>query len=168
MVYFYWVACGFSSFRPCTLRANSYCSVCVTSAIRIYYVATFVPTDGTYTQVYASSWTFMEMGVAVISGNLPLLKPLFERFLRSNNGSKATYPTHSHSQDISRVTARRANVDEDGFERISDDGPDSITTPSGNHSTRDIELDDRAILVKKEISVVTSNQVREDNREKRM
>jgi hypothetical protein len=140
-------------------------SVCVTSAIRIYYVATFIPTDGTYTQVYASSWTFMEMGVAVISGNLPLMKPLFERFLRSNNGSKVTHPTHSHSQDISRVTARRANVDADGFERISDDGPDSIT-PSG-HSTRDIELDDRAILVKKEISIVTSNPVHQENREKK-
>lgn len=107
----------------------------------------------------------MEMGVAVISGNLPLMKPLFERFLRSNSGSKATYPSHSHSQDISRITARRANVDADGFERISDDGPDGSTTPSGNHSTRDIEMDDRAILVKKEISVVTEGKISHENRD---
>lgn len=109
----------------------------------------------------------MEMGVAVISGNLPLLKPLFEHFLRSSSNSKATYPTHSHSQDISRsrVTARRGNVDADGFERISDDGPDSIT-PSG-HSTGAIEMDDRAILVKKEISIVTEGRVNSEKRERR-
>jgi hypothetical protein len=108
----------------------------------------------------------MEMGVAVISGNLPLMKPLFERFLRSNSGTKATHPSLSHSQDISRITARRAKVDADGFERISDDGPDGSMTPSGN-STRDIELDDRAILVEKEISVVTEGVVNPGNREKK-
>lgn len=144
----------------------AYFSVCITSAIRIYYVATFVPTDGPYTQVYASSWTFMEMGVAVISGNLPLLKPLFERVLRSNNGSKATYPTNSHSQDLSRATARRGNVDAEGFEQISDDGLDPVT-PSTN-SKKDIELDDRAILVKKEVSIVRSDQGNRENRDKEL
>jgi hypothetical protein len=108
----------------------------------------------------------MEMGVAVISGNLPLMKPLFERFLRSNAGSKATHPTLSHSQDTSRITARRANVDADGFERISEDGPDS-TTASANNSMEGIEMDNRAILVKKEITVVSEGAVELENREKR-
>lgn len=105
--------------------------------------------------------------MAVISGNLPLMKPLFERFLRSNTNSKVSHPTLSHSQDISRITARRANVDADGFERISDDGPDGSLTPSGNNSNRDIEMDDRAILVKKEVSIVSEGAVRPEHRDKR-
>jgi hypothetical protein len=98
----------------------------------------------------------MEMGVAVISGNLPLMKPLFERFFRSTTGSKVTYPTHS--QEHTRITARRANVDEEGFERISDDGPDGSLSARAD-STRDIEMDDRTILVRKEFSVNTTTVV---------
>jgi hypothetical protein len=95
----------------------------------------------------------MEMGVAVISGNLPLMRPLFERFFRSNGGSKATGPIHSHySQDLSRLT-RRGNVDAEGFERISDDGPDG--SQSARTNTPGIEMDNKGILVQKEVSVMT-------------
>jgi hypothetical protein len=39
--------------------------------------------DATYSQVYTSTWTDLEQGVAVISGNLPLLAPLFDGWLRN-------------------------------------------------------------------------------------
>jgi hypothetical protein len=100
----------------------------------------------------------MEMGVAVISGNLPLLKPLFERYFRSASGTKNTLPTNS--QELSRITARRGNVDEEGFERISDDTPDESVRA---HSTRDIEMDDQAILVKKEITIVSEQPIKQKN-----
>jgi hypothetical protein len=100
----------------------------------------------------------MEMGVAVISGNLPLLKPLFERYFRSAAGTKNTLPTNS--QELSRITARRGNVDEDGFERISDDTPDDSVRA---HSTREIEMDDQAILVKKEFTIVSEQHMKPKN-----
>jgi hypothetical protein len=56
--------------------------VCVTSIIRIVELTKFVVTNPTYTQVHASTWTTIEQGVAVVSGNLPLLTLLFERFFR--------------------------------------------------------------------------------------
>lgn len=100
------------------------------------------------------------MGVAVISGNLPLMKPLFEHFFQSSSNSKATLPTHSQSQ--TRITTRRTHVDEDGFERISDDVPED-TSGSGSaraESTKGIELDDRRhILVKTEFTVVKEQAI---------
>lgn len=96
----------------------------------------------------------MEMGVAVISGNLPLTRPLFERFFRSNEGSKATLPIHSHySQDLSRL--RRGNVDAEGFERISDDGPTDASLSARTNTPPGIEMDNKGIMVQKEVSVMT-------------
>src|SRR5690349_9998343 len=102
----------------------------------------------------------MEMGFAVIGGNLPLLKPLFERFFRLRNGNTTksnsnsfTHGPQSQAQITSRskVFSSSKNVDADGFERISDDMSDGRTNPN---SVRDIELGDRTILVKKDVTVV--------------
>ena len=100
----------------------------------------------------------MEMGIAVISGNLPLLGPLFEHFFRhggSTAGSKGS--NHSNSLPRSRTDGLNsktrdlsAKVDADGFERISDDGNGS---PTRANSLRDIEMGDRAILVKRDFTV---------------
>jgi hypothetical protein len=129
--------------------------VCVTSAIRISALLSFTPNDATYTQVYASGWTFMEMGIAVISGNLPLMRPLFERFFRIRGATKNnSNPSHSHSQSGNNLTGKSrfaSKVDAEGFERISDDGSNGgITQPN---SIRDIELGDRTILVKRDFIV---------------
>jgi hypothetical protein len=103
----------------------------------------------------------MEMGVAVISGNLPLMRPLFERFFRirginsSKNGSNST---HSHLQSGNNLSGKSryaSKVDADGFERISDDGSIGHTQPN---SLRDIELGDNTILVKTNF-VVREEQV---------
>jgi len=130
--------------------------VCVTSAIRIAALIAFTPNDATYTQVYASGWTFMEMGVAVISGNLPLMRPLFERFFRIrgvNSSKNGSNPTGSHQQSNNNLTGKSrfaSKVDADGFERISDDGSNGPTQPN---SLRDIEMGDRTILVKTDFTV---------------
>jgi hypothetical protein len=54
--------------------------------IRITEIFKFSVTDPTYAQVYTSTWTTLEQGVAVISGNLPLLAPLFDGWLRNRGG----------------------------------------------------------------------------------
>jgi hypothetical protein len=61
--------------------------------VRIEAVINFVATDATYTQVYAGCWTYMEMGIAVISGNLPLLRPLFGPFF--HNKGLTTYASEN-------------------------------------------------------------------------
>ena len=103
----------------------------------------------------------MEMGVAVISGNLPLMRPLFERFFRIrgiNSSKNGSNPTGSHLQSNNNLTGKSrfaSKVDADGFERISDDGSNGNTQPN---SLRDIELGDRTILVKTDF-VVREEQV---------
>jgi hypothetical protein len=145
--------------------------VCVSSAIRIVFIIQFVATDATYTQVYAGCWTYMEMGCAVISGNLPLLRPLFEPFFRirgnttfgskgfkgskDSKDSKSSNPsklnTASQSGNLSHVARTR---DADGFERISDDG-DTVGHRKGTGS--DVELCDRSIMVKTDLVVTTES-----------
>jgi hypothetical protein len=119
----------------------------------------FTANDATYTQVYASTWTFMEMGIAVISGNLPLLRPLFEHFFRfrgMTNAAKSSSLSDSLSHSRRGVLgsnnrALNSKVDAQGFERISEDGTEA---PTQANSIRDIELGDRTILVKTDFTVV--------------
>jgi hypothetical protein len=130
-------------------------SVCVTSAIRIVAVARFTGNDATYSQVYASSWTFMEMGIAVVSGNLPLFRPLFEHFFRfkgTTMASKSSNLSNSNSRGEGEIPSSSRlgltqRVDEWGFERISEDGTEAA------RSIRGIELLDRAIIVKTDFTV---------------
>jgi hypothetical protein len=119
----------------------------------------FTASDATYTQVYASTWTFMEMGVAVISGNLPLLRPLFEHFFRFRGMTSAAKSSDfsnslAHSRRgvlSSKSRGLNSKVDAQGFERISEDGTEA---PTQANSIRDIELGDRTILVKTDVTVV--------------
>lgn len=164
--------------------------VCVASVIRIIELTKFVVTDPTYTQVHASTWTTLEQGVAVISGNLPLLAPLFERYFRGRGtygsgsgsgfgtgyGSKARKLESSgtrggpggsrtskftggspraHLQDgmgTTTISAQRSGNRDDPY-RLSDE--ESQTQADSAH---DIELDDRAILVKTQVTVTESKK----------
>lgn len=119
--------------------------------------------------MFASTWTDLEMGVAVISGNLPLLAPLFDNFFRNRGSSKGRYGTtetpgsRSARSRADRITASKsgahATVTSSGhlgkFDRLSDS--ESQTVFIDGH---DIEMDDRAILVNTQINV-TSQQVDE-------
>jgi hypothetical protein len=101
----------------------------------------------------------MEMGIAVISGNLPLLRPLFEHFFQhrgntsvSNSNNLSKTPYHSETCGLnSKSRGLRSKVDAEGFERISEEGTEPRTQAN---SVQDIELGDRAILVKRDFTVV--------------
>lgn len=99
----------------------------------------------------------MEMGIAVISGNLPLMRPLFERFFRIRGATKnGSNPSHSHTQSGNNLTGKNrfaSKVDAEGFERISDDGSMGNGNNTQPNSLRDIELGDRTILVKRDFIV---------------
>lgn len=169
--------------------------VCIASTIRIVELTKFVVTDPTFTQVQASTWTTLEQGVAVISGNLPLLAPLFERYFRGrgtyasgsgsgsgyrygygskgrNLGSSATHGgapagsrgsrfnglnpknnNFSYPAATTTVSAHRSSNHDDPY-RLSDE--ESNTQADSTHD--EIELDDRAILVKTQVTVTESRQ----------
>jgi hypothetical protein len=164
--------------------------VCVASIIRIVELTKFVVTDPTFTQVHASTWTTLEQGVAVISGNLPLLAPLFERYFRGrgttyHSGSGSGYAYGSKGRQLESSGARGGSqLDSSGkFKRgnpqLNFHNTEGITTVSvhrsgGAHkdayrlsdeesqtqadSTHEIELDDRAILVKTQVTVTQSSR----------
>jgi hypothetical protein len=108
----------------------------------------------------------MEMGIAVISGNLPLLRPLFEHFFRvrgNTTAGKGSNFSSSLSQSrsgglSSKSRGLNSKVDAQGFERISEDGE----APIQADSLRDIELGDRTILVKRDFTVVEQNAMKEE------
>jgi hypothetical protein len=148
--------------------------VCVASIIRIVELTKFVVTDPTYTQVHASTWTTVEQGVAVISGNLPLLTPLFERFFRnkgtgyssSGYGKASRLPDSGASDSANDRFGSRANPK---LVFQAEPGITTVTAKRSHHdnyslsdeesntqadSTHGIELEDtRAILVKTQVTV---------------
>ena len=83
-----------------------------------------LPSSNTYpvTQVAPGVWTYIELGIGITSGNLPLLRPLFGRFLGivSKNGSTPTYGNGSKpiSYPLSRVTGTSSANRPDGFHRM--------------------------------------------------
>jgi len=119
--------------------------------------------DGSYTQVYAATWTTLEQGVAIISGNLPLLGPLFRSFFASKGNTTA------NSCGVSRGMTSRigTKVSHLGFR---DDGPINITKISASSprlftferlddddvSVYGAGVDDKSIIVKKQVEVSVS------------
>ncbi len=148
------------------------------SIIRLIVLANFTTDDPTYTQVYASTWTTFEQGVAVISGNLPLLAPLFERFLKGRGTTRYGYGSsgrtggsdtnalgsnkwngglqyasrhrgggHTHASVVRSSVGNKIKMGHD-FERLSD---------TDSQAPEGIEMDNRAILVKTQISITKEN-----------
>lgn len=113
----------------------------------------------------------MEMGCAVISGNLPLLRPFFEPFFRIRGATIFTKTGSSQrsKNDFSRGATgnvshvSRGKVDSDGFERISDDG----TTVGARGNGSDVELCERSIVVKTDLTVTTESVREVDERRKK-
>ncbi|KAJ0108178.1 hypothetical protein J7T55_000143 [Diaporthe amygdali] len=136
---------------------------CVASVIRITEILKFSPLDGTYTQVYAATWTTLEQGVAIISGNLPLLGPLFRSFFASRGNTKASSYGLSRGM-TSRVGTRVSRL---GFRN---DGPMNVTKISASSpklftferldddeaSIYGTGADDKSIIVKKQVEVSIS------------
>lgn len=156
-------------------------STCIASTIRIVELTRFVPTDATYSQgmgsirsaeiqantsaiVYSSTWIDLEMGVAVISGNLPLLAPVFERFLGRNASTRRYYYgssgrdgdafalNHHYGGSVRRGPTKTITSPAStphNIERFSD------TDQRRRSRLGDMELDDRSILVKTQVDVVS-------------
>jgi hypothetical protein len=108
----------------------------------------------------------MEMGIAVISGNLPLLRPLFENFFRlqgstfMSKGSKSQSQNHSRTGVLSKQSrGLGSKLDAEGFERISED---ETQAPTQANSVQDIELGDRTILVRTDFRVEERSLSREE------
>jgi hypothetical protein len=75
------------------------------------------------TQVAPGVWTYIELGVGITCGNLPLLRPLFGRFLAgTRTGTNKTAYGNSKSMNsypLSRVTASvNGRGDTDGFQKM--------------------------------------------------
>ncbi len=79
------------------------------------------------TQVQAGVWTYLEMGIGITCGNLPLLRPLFRRlFDKSKNGSKPTgsmlNPASKYGRNTKYAAGSRAPMSRnEGFERMGND-----------------------------------------------
>lgn len=93
-------------------------------------------------QVEAGVWTYMEIGIGITCGNLPLMRSLFRRFFESTGSTnrESRYPTAGSRS--SRILGRSDNSQVDpkapyrgeGFERMDEES-------LGDGS--DIELHDR-------------------------
>ncbi|KAK6072065.1 integral membrane protein [Seiridium cupressi] len=135
-------------------------SGCVASVIRIVELLKFTPTDASYTQVYASTWTTLEMGVAAVSGNLPTLGPLvkiiWRRLGTSHDASTKKSGAFTSSRSGPRLVYNEpAEVNASArhkFERLSD--IESQLEPS---STNDFELQESGIKVKKQITATRTS-----------
>ncbi len=123
----------------------------------------------------------MEQGVAVISGNLPMLAPLFDGYFRNRSKTKYGYKgSNSNSSGThSKLENSRAGgagggaggggglrlnwKDDAGVTRVSSKARDQFDRLSDNESQTnkgsepDLELDDRAILVKTQVSITQSS-----------
>ncbi|KUI64803.1 hypothetical protein VM1G_01243 [Cytospora mali] len=130
---------------------------CVASVVRIVEVSKAVPTDLPYTNASASTWTTMEMQVAIFSANLPSLAPLFGHFFRNKKGTTPSFRINTSGQSRSKSgqrgpmgTHKPTSVrltSSDGFHRMSDD---DLYSQSKVDSLRDMELGDRTTLVNTE------------------
>lgn len=103
------------------------------------------------------------MGVAVISGNLPLLAPVFERFLGRNASARRYYYYGSSGRNGYGVSSNYRH----GGSAIRGPADNLTNSASMPHSSDrlsdtdqpvppelgDMELDDRAILVKTQVEV---------------
>jgi len=97
-------------------------------------------------------WTYMEIGIGITCGNLPLLRPLLTRFFDTVTNKTAKSNIHlSSSKDMTR-NGRVPTYRSDGFERFdlehgSDDGGSEI-------ELRD-KRGDRGIVVKRDVQIQT-------------
>ena len=72
-------------------------SVCVFGVIRTHAVATVSHTDQSWTAVDGTIWSTAEVAVAIISANLPVLRPLFVRAADLTKTGQSDYQSGSNN-----------------------------------------------------------------------
>ncbi|PQE32665.1 integral membrane protein [Rutstroemia sp. NJR-2017a WRK4] len=135
--------------------------VIITSIIRLIALFSIDSKDLSFTQVEGGVWTYMEEGIGITCGNLPLLQPLFKHYFSSH-----TSHSHSHSEHNSpnyyvqsSITAKssrppsRKKARPGSYTRMSEelilDGKDGIEMqpPSRRASEQDRDSDRERIVI---------------------
>lgn len=114
--------------------------------------------------MYAATWTTLEQGVAIVSGNLPLLGPLFRSFFASKGNTLANSYGMSRGMTsrIGGTRASRLGFRNDGpmnITRISASSPKLFTFERLDDDEASIYgagMDDKSIIVKKQVEVSVS------------
>lgn len=60
-------------------------SVCVASVIRVPYIAHISLVDPSWSDVYGSIWSIVELNLGIVSACLPTLRPLFRHAFRGDH-----------------------------------------------------------------------------------
>ena len=100
----------------------------------------------TVTQVQAGIWTYLEVSIGITCGNLPLLRPLFRRFLDiATSNNRSGDPQYNSSKINSQYHRSRlvagSQLRSDGFARIS--GKMGTDAESMAASGSELELQER-------------------------
>ena len=72
-------------------------SVCVFGVIRAHAVATVSHTDLSWTAVDGTIWSLAEVAVAIVSANLPVLRPLFVKASTLTKSGQSGYQSGSNN-----------------------------------------------------------------------
>jgi len=132
--------------------------VCIISILRFVALAGINLKDITFTQVDPGVWTYVELGVGITCGNLPLMRPLFGSFFRNKDSSNASggYSSHplsgrlrSFGRSDARPTLNKSVVSAhgygaSGFDRDSEEHIIGSTADAESSSMgkSDIEMQD--------------------------
>ncbi|KAM3084097.1 hypothetical protein ACMFMG_001797 [Clarireedia jacksonii] len=84
--------------------------VIITSIIRLIALFSIDSKDLTFTQVEGGVWTYMEEGIGITCGNLPLLQPLFKHYFRPRDSRTRNLERNPPSYYVrSSITAKSTN-----------------------------------------------------------
>lgn len=98
------------------------------------------------TQVQAGIWTYLEVSIGITCGNLPLLRPLFRRFLDATSSGRSTSQQLNSGSKLNsqyRRTSRliHSQLRSDGFERMGDKKPGGRAPDAESNATSGSELE---------------------------
>ncbi|RFU34878.1 hypothetical protein B7463_g1456, partial [Scytalidium lignicola] len=100
--------------------------VCLASVLRFIALLSINVKDITFTQVDPGIWTYLELGIGITSGNLPLLRPLFGNLMKGNSKDYSSNIISNGLASGNRLgpstRSRNPPFDPNGFERMTDRG----------------------------------------------
>lgn len=85
-------------------------SVCVFGIIRAHAVATVSHTDQSWTAVDGTIWSLAEVAVAIVSANLPVLRPLFVKAANLTRTGQSGYQSGSNNSSKKKSGADWSGV----------------------------------------------------------
>ena len=127
-------------------------SVCVFGIIRTHAVATVSHTDQSWTAVDGTIWSTAEVAVAIISANLPVLRPLFVRASALTKTDQSGYLSGSNNSSKKNTVPDWAVIKSTwsigaGSNRLESDERPFVKVPDTNSSSIAEETEMRDIRV---------------------